>query len=532
MTPDSGEAPREGVPSRRVHRYGDRGVLIDLDEDESVYGMSDYLQSAGGDLITRTVEGERSLFASIRSGRLIADAYDLIDSIPTQRTSVAADLDPLQVPTVYVGEDLARVAEATGMSVSAFIDWHTRCTWRVTFEGFSAGFSYLQTGSPFQVPRRDEPRSNVAKGSVAMANQYCGIYPRAHPSGWQIIGRTSLDVWNADSVPPTMVPPGRSLRFTSSREQVVIPEVRAAEIAETTDRNERGLEIVKCLPGATIQDLGRAGKTEFNVSRSGAFDRFSLAEANRILGNPPGSAGIEAAQGGFTCKARGDQVICVVGGSGEVAVTSGNAVWNMARGEAIALNDGEILEIGSLTHGARTYIAVRGGVAEKVSLGSRSYDSLSRIGPSPLSPHDIVPVGLAERNQVVAEKLQPHEVRQPGVIRVRPGPRLSSVGANAFTDLVDSTWTVDAASSRTAIRLDGAPVRRERAAELPSEALIPGAIQLPPSAIPIIFGVDHPITGGYPIIAVVVDCDLDLLGQLAPGDELVIKAVNDPPEEN
>ena len=534
-----------GVPRlRHSHRYGARGVLIELHEGESVYDFSRELRSRACDLVERFVEGETSLLALVRHRELIPDLNAVVSSMPHMIGRRAEEeAEPLVVPTVYSGEDLAAVSDALGMSASAFVDWHTNEDWTVAFEGFAAGFSYLRTSAEFTLPRRDTPRAQVPKGTVALANHYSGIYPRAHSSGWQAVGRTGLDVWDEDREHPAILTPGRAVRFEAVRGEARgrgwSPAASAersgnsAEAAPGSAHSVAALEIVHCRPGATVQDQGRSNGSKYAISRSGAFDQAALVEGNRALGNAYAAAGIEITNGGFSCRARGHQIVCLTGAEGSSAIMSGGDTWPTAWGEPIALNDGETLTIDSVQRGVRTYLTLRGGVAVEPVLGSRSFDSHSRIGPAPLSAGNIVPVGVPRRNQMVVGPV-PHCTQSEELvsIRVSTGPRLESVGAQAYEDLLSRRWVVDSASSRTAIRLLGDPVRCKHSPELPSEALMPGSIQLPPSSIPIVFGVDHPITGGYPVIAVVDEKDIDRLGQLRPGDSFVFEVTDERTQES
>lgn len=529
---------------RQSHRYGARGLLIELHEGESVYDFTRELRIRACDLVERFVEGEMSLLALVRHRELVPHLNAVVSSMPHRiGQRVEEGTEPLVIPTVYSGEDLAAVSDALGMSTSAFVDWHTHADWTVAFEGFAAGFSYLRTSAEFTLPRRDTPRAQVPKGTVALANHYSGIYPRAHSSGWQTVGCTGLDVWDEGREHPAILTPGRAVRFEAVRGDARGRGWSSAASAERSGSSDEAapdsrfsvasLEIVDCRPGATVQDQGRSNDSEYAISQSGAFDQTALAEGNRALGNAYAAAGIEITNGGFSCRARGHQIVCLTGAEGPADIASGGDTWPVAWGEPIALNDGETLTIGSVQRGVRTYLAPRGGIAVEPVLGSRSFDSHSRIGPAPLSAGNIVSVGAPRRNQVVVGPV-PHRTQseEQVSIRVSTGPRLESVGAQAYEDLLNRRWVVDSASSRTAIRLLGDPVRREHSPELPSEALVPGSIQLPPSSIPIVFGVDHPITGGYPVIAVVDEKDLDRLGQLRPGDSFVFEMTDERTQES
>jgi KipI family sensor histidine kinase inhibitor len=125
-----------------------------------------------------------------------------------------ADGPLIEVPTVYDGADLAEVAARWTCSVAEAVRLHSSFEYRVAFCGFAPGFGYL-TGLPaaYGVPRRDTPRSSVPAGSVALAGPYTGVYPRSSPGGWQLIGRTALQLWDTGREPAALLAPGVRVRF-------------------------------------------------------------------------------------------------------------------------------------------------------------------------------------------------------------------------------------------------------------------------------------------------------------------------------
>jgi KipI family sensor histidine kinase inhibitor len=143
--------------------------------------------------------------------------------------SLLASWDPLQelssrisehftIPVTYDGIDLQEVAELTGLSTQEVIELHTSAVMSVAFFGFMPGFAYI-SGLPEQlnVPRRDEPRTVVAAGSVAIAAEYTGIYPKKSPGGWRVIGRTDIVMWEPSRHPPPLLTIGASIRFVVER---------------------------------------------------------------------------------------------------------------------------------------------------------------------------------------------------------------------------------------------------------------------------------------------------------------------------
>lgn len=175
--------------------------------------------------------------------------------------------------------------------------------------------------------------------------------------------------------------------------------------------------------------------------------------------------------------------------------------------------------LGPAVHGIRYYVAVRGGIDVPLVLGSRSRDTLARLGPPPIAVGDILEVGAEPHGPVPSVDVVPVDAPPDAVVtlEVRPGPRRNWFTPESWDRLIDHEWRVSPRSDRSGIRLDGLELERIERRELPSEGLLPGAIQMSSDGVPTILAVDHPVTEGYPVIAVVTDDSLDALAQLRPG---------------
>ncbi|MGL5857747.1 MAG: biotin-dependent carboxyltransferase family protein [Angustibacter sp.] len=319
----------------------------------------------------------------------------------------------------------------------------------------------------------------------------------------------------------------------------------------------RALVVTATGPLATVQDLGRAGWAALGVPTSGAADRQAHRLANRLVGNPSAAATIETTMGGLRLVARGTVAVALAGAPGSLRVVDGvldrdrgfdrDGVLGWDRGldrdwgpyRAVVVPDGGEIEVGGPTSGVRSYLAVRGGVATVPMLGSRSTDLLSGLG-RPLAVGDVLPVGsMADRpagRSVAADggdsfgdlpvtDLVPVSAPAVGdvVLRVLLGPRDDWFHPSAVEALACARWSVTGRVSRVGMWLDGPLLRRRadrRGSELASEGTVPGAVQVPPTGLPVVFGADHPVTGGYPVIAVVRDADLDRAAQLRPGQHV------------
>jgi biotin-dependent carboxylase-like uncharacterized protein len=277
-----------------------------------------------------------------------------------------------------------------------------------------------------------------------------------------------------------------------------------------------GIEILRPGPLATVQDLGRPGLAALGVGTSGAADRRSLRLANRLVGNPEGAAAVEITFGGFSARFDRPALVAVTGAPGPLRV-GGRAAGMQA---PLRVPAGAELHLGPPTSGLRSYLAVRGGVAVPPVLHARATDTLSGLGPPPLRPGTVLPVGTdALAYPTVDLAPQPAYPDEP-LLRVVPGPRDDWFAGDALAALCAEPYQVTSDSDRVGLRLAGTALRRRDTRELPPEAMVDGALQVPPSGQPILFLADHPVTGGYPVVGVVVADDLHLAAQARPGQRI------------
>jgi biotin-dependent carboxylase-like uncharacterized protein len=266
----------------------------------------------------------------------------------------------------------------------------------------------------------------------------------------------------------------------------------------------------------TVQDRGRPGWASIGVTRSGAADRQAAALANRLVGNDAAAAVLEVTVGGLQVRAARTLLVAVSGAPAPVTVDGRAAPFDAP----LTLRPGQVLGLGNPAVGLRSYLAVRGGIGVPPVLGSRSTDTLSGLGPAPLRPGDVLPVGALAAAEPVVDVAPVGAPSSRPVLRVLPGPRRDWMAPTAWTALTTEDWTVSPDSDRVGLRLAGPRLDRARTDELPSEGLVPGAVQVPPDGAPVLFLVDHPVTGGYPVLAVVTTDDLPAAAQLRPGDRV------------
>lgn len=502
-----------------VKPFGDRAILVEFDDELSplANGSARALARA-----MRDMHGVREAIPALRSSLIVIDPLDanrdaIVAAAADRASKVTSESAytgrDLEVPVVYGGDggpDLDEVAATRGFSVRELIAVHTRPVYTVYMLGFTPGFPYLGLlPEALRVSRRATPRTRVPAGSVAIADALSGIYPLQTPGGWKLIGRTPLRIYDPSKKDPILFRPGDRVRFVRV-EHAEFPAEDASPSFHTPPN--AAFEVLE--PGlfTTVQDLGRPGYRNLGIPASGAIDQDALRAANIILGNEPGAPAIECTAPGPALRMRDEHWVVVAGA--DLTATLDGAEMQLWR--PVRVRSGQEIRFGAPRHGMWAYVALAGGVDAGTVLGSASVYATGRIGRR-LVRGDILGarrvIGRPVNARLPADvmRVPSDEIR----LRVIPGPQESwfADGAKIF---YDSIFVVTVQSDRAGIRLDGPAVpRREK--EMLSDAMLPGAIQIPPDGKPIVILADGPTTGGYPKIGVVVSVDLPLLGQARPG---------------
>ena len=288
-----------------------------------------------------------------------------------------------------------------------------------------------------------------------------------------------------------------------------------------------GLKVLS--PGlyTTVQDLGRIGYQDIGVPVSGALDGFSLRLANALVGNPLGMAALEILISGPTLEIAAVAVRVALVGPGASLVIGGEV---MVAGQSITLSRGEVFQIVVDRPSACCYLAVEGGVAVPLVLGSASTYVRAGIGGLEgrlLRRDDFVPLGIERAPERIELWLPtPLDAARDQPIRVIPGPQQECFAEEAVTVLLSAEFRVSKNTDRMGMRLDGPLLRHRDGWDIVSDAIATGAIQVPGSGQPILLLADHQTTGGYPKIATVISADLPVVGRRRPGDALRFAAVS------
>nr|WSX73125.1 biotin-dependent carboxyltransferase family protein [Streptomyces sp. NBC_00899]WSX80809.1 biotin-dependent carboxyltransferase family protein [Streptomyces sp. NBC_00899] len=278
------------------------------------------------------------------------------------------------------------------------------------------------------------------------------------------------------------------------------------------------LRVVRAGALTTVQDVGRAGFAHLGVPRSGALDLPAHRLANRLVGNGERAAGLETTVSGCALRPSRTVAVAVTGAGCPVRIDGRPAAW----GAPLVVPGGAVLDVGPATVGLRSYVAVAGGLAVDAVLGSRATDLLSGLGPAPLADGDELPVGSERGRSAAADVLPYGSVGAELVLPFLPGPRDDWFAPGSLDALVTGGYSVSPASNRIGLRVLGPALRRAagRDGELPSEGMVPGAVQVPPDGRPVVFLADHPTTGGYPVIGVVPEESLPAAAQSVPGTRI------------
>ena len=281
------------------------------------------------------------------------------------------------------------------------------------------------------------------------------------------------------------------------------------------------LHVLQCGPQTLVQDLGRPGLGGQGITTSGALDRRSLTQGNRLLGNEPGAAGLETLLTGITVTTDAEAVVAVTGAACSVRLDD----TPMPFGRPFGVPSGARLRLGRARFGLRSYLTVRGGLRPPGSFAaSVSTDTTSGLGAAPVSSGAVLPIGSTVIGDPQFSFSVPAAVATPEItLTLSPGPRAEWVSRLGLRALTSTRWLVTSDTDRVGVRLGGGRIDLLAHSPLPSEAVLTGAVQVPPSGEPIIFLADHPTTGGYPVVAVVDPEDVGMLSQAPPGTAVTLR---------
>lgn len=194
---------------------GDAGLLVEVDGLPEVLALADAVRAAPPAGLLDVVPAARTVLLTLAPRTDLAAVRQAVLALPVEPGAPPPEGRTVEITVVYDGPDLDEVGHLTGLGRDGVVRAHTGTPWRVAFGGFAPGFAYLAGGDPrLDVERRAEPRTTVPAGSVGLAGEFSGIYPRASPGGWQLIGRTDAVLW--DPARGALLEPGGTVRFVEA----------------------------------------------------------------------------------------------------------------------------------------------------------------------------------------------------------------------------------------------------------------------------------------------------------------------------
>lgn len=540
--PISGAAARSSGATA-VFPFGDAAVLAEVGDLVTVHRLRRLLEAATDerlDAVEDVVVGFgtlTALFDPRRAGlETVTEAVAELAAAASHGVHEADGADgaaasPADIAVCFDGPDLDELAAGLAVDAADVVAMLTGAELQVAFVGFAPGFAYLVGLPPVlaDVPRRPRPRPMVPAGSLAVGAGFAGIYPRAVPGGWHLVGRTGAVLFDPARPPYAALGPGRRVRLRPVG-HVSPPSEPARSVLGATDD---GPALVVEDEGACtlVEDRGRRGVAGLGVPRAGAADQVALRLANRLVGNPEHDAALEVTVRGPRLRARGELLVTVVGDPARPGMTTvlldGRPV---PEGQVVPVAGGQVLEVGDTGSALRAVVAVAGGLALEPLFGSCSSDLLSGLGVGPLREGDEIAVGHPGRPR--GHLTLPVSLAAPSVLRVMAGPDGTDgrQGAQALEWIVGRSWRTAPDSNRIGTRLvadDGDPTEDvPTLSEMPSRGMVAGAVQLPPGGELVVLGPDHATVGGYPVPALVVSADLHRLAHLSPGQSVRFEAVD------
>lgn len=536
----------------RLVSCGDRSLLIylgdgiDRDVNLRVHTLTRVLKAKRHPALVEVTPSYHCLMVEFDPVRIRPDQLeDLVHGALKEAAAGGTHAGrTVEIPVVYGGEagpDLGNVAAHTGLTTDEVVQRHAAGLYRVFCLGFSPGFPYLGGLEPvLHTPRLAQPRTKVPAGSVAIGGGQTGVYPAESPGGWQLIGRTPVRLFDPRREPPALLEPGDDIRFVpvasgsfaeleqQGQETGTAPEAAAGH-------GTTGLRVLQPGLATTVQDLGRRGYQAYGVSPAGASDFAALMIGNWLLGNRARTSALEITLLGPEVEFTGPVAFCLTGAPAPAELTpaGGGSPWAVPGWTTVLAGPGDRLRIGAATAGCRGYLCIAGGFDLAPVLGSLSEDLFGKLGPlgRRLRAGDWLPVGLPIHppanlaGRTIPADAIPHYSGLT-VVRATRGPQEDAFTPEALAAFFGGEYVVGAQSDRQGIRLEGPKLTHATKADIISEPIPAGSVQVPAGGQPILLLGNRQTVGGYTKIAVAVYPDLAAASQLRPGDRLRFQEVD------
>ena len=525
-----------------IVQNGDSCWLIVVGNDVSpstsarVHALQRAVETLHPAWMVETVPGYCSLGLIVRPLQATLEEVEELVSTATKNVAVPPPVQPrtVTIPVCYgaaYGPDMEVVCQQSGLSEQEVVQRHVTASYPCSMLGFLPGFPYLVGLDPqLATPRLATPRAVVPAGSVGIAGAQTGVYPVSSPGGWNLIGRTPLTLFDPAREQPSLVQAGDVVRFSpislqefeekQSHEFTCYPQ-----ICDVSEQDVDGCDVLE--PGmlTTVQDDGRWGLQNMGIPISGAMDRQALALGNFLVGNEEGAAALEITLSGPRLVFTTDALVALTGADMGLQVNGRDIpAWT-----AVLVRTGSVLSMaGCIGAGCRVWLCVAGGIDVPYVLGSRSTLLRAALGGfkgRALRLGDSLHLLPLTRQARCLEGFScPVRLRPPYAVDipvpVLPGPQTESLTPGARQAFLDATWTVSDASDRMGCRLEGPQLALGHGADIISEVIPEGSVEVTGAGLPIVMLADRQTTGGYVKPYVVASAAIGWLAQRRPGDSI------------
>ena len=409
--------------------------------------------------------------------------------------------------------------------------------YRIYAIGFLPGFTYMgKVNNLIATPRKQTPRMSIDAGSVGIAGEQTGIYPLNSPGGWNIIGQTPLQLFDATREPAVLLKMGQQIKFIpiTVAEFYTIKKMQQPKVIGTNN-DAIGMRVLKQGLADSVQDLGRYGYQHVGINPTGAMDVVAAQIANFIVGNTANEAVLELHFPASVFQFQTDVIIALSGADFTATINNIPVPVNTP----IIVSENSVINFTKLVNGARCYIAVKGGITILPWLNSYSTNIKANSGGHSgrlLHKDDIIGCSiksdyskqLGEKDCIVlpwqVDVRQVHDTNN--IVHILLGNEFTFLCDASKEILVDSPFVITTKSDRMGYRLHGLPLQLQVPIQLISTAVTKGTIQLLPDGELIILMADHQTIGGYPRVAHVAQFNIPKLAQMQVHQPIQFAIIN------